>query len=189
MSARLPSSLVGLLVLALCACSKVSEPAPGPTPAKPAALPAASAPSAPSSTAGNPGDPGWRGGLHGSPDEFKSPPHPKSDNATEISAWDLLIAYQGALNAGPSVTRSKAEAESLAIHLSEQARAGADFKELVRKYSDDPISKANLGDLGKFKRADKSKAFSDAAFDLMKMEVTPLPIEAPDGFHLIRRTG
>ena len=106
-----------------------------------------------------------------------------------ITAWHILIAYQGAAAAPPGVTRSKADAAALATDIAQSARAGADFRELVRKYSDDPSAKTNLGDLGKFKRPDKSKAFSDAAFDLLKQEVTPVPIEAPDGFHIIKRTG
>ncbi len=116
------------------------------------------------------------------------PPRPPSDHAKVIAASQILIAYRGALKASPNVTRSKEDARSLAIQISRYARAGADFSELALKYSDDPSVRQNLSKLGRFSRERMEKPFSDAAFGLIVMEVTDLPVETALGFHIIRRT-
>ncbi|MET0795201.1 MAG: peptidylprolyl isomerase, partial [Polyangiaceae bacterium] len=114
--------------------------------------------------------------------------HPPSDNATRIKAWHILIAYKGAEGADPKVTRSREEAKALAEHVDIQARAGADFAELVAKYSDDPKAKINKGNLGELTRTSMVKPFTDAAFGLMKQEIGYDPVETAFGFHIIKRT-
>jgi len=116
----------------------------------------------------------------------KPPPRPPSDNAKLIKASHILIAYQGALDAAPSVTRTKEAAQKLAQFVALQARSGADFTGLVSKYSDDPRAKANDGKLGQISRTQMAKPFTDAAFDLMVKEVTMDPVETADGFHIIK---
>ncbi len=114
-------------------------------------------------------------------------PRPPSDNATLIKASQILIAYQGALDAPPSVTRDKEAAKKLAQFVDQEARAGAEFGGLVAKYSDDPKTKANDGRLGQISRTQMSKPFTDAAFDLMVKEISE-PVETAFGFHIIKRT-
>ena len=115
-------------------------------------------------------------------------PHPPNDNPTRIKARHILIAYKGAKDADPKVTRSREEAKSLADHVGMQARAGADFGELVAKYSDDPSAKTNKGDLGQLTRNSLTKQFTDAAFVLAKQEICFEPAEDAFGFHIIKRT-
>ena len=116
------------------------------------------------------------------------PPRPPSDNATLIRAAQILIAYQGALEAPKSVTRDKEAAQKLAHFVALEARAGADFSGLVAKYSDDPKTKTSQGQLGQISRTQMSKPFTDAAFGLLVKEITSDPVETAFGFHIIKRT-
>lgn len=173
--------LVSLLSLALAlgACNHPSEPAPGSAAAKAAA----STPTVVASAAT-----AHRNSVHDRDMPDTAPPHPPSDNATLIKASHILIAYQGALDAAPTVTRDKDAARKLASSVGLEARAGADFAGLVAKYSDDPKTKGNQGQLGQISRTQMAKPFTDAAFGLMVKEITVDPVETAFGFHIIKRT-
>jgi len=56
----------------------------------------------------------------------------------EITARHILIMYQGSMRAPETVTRSKEEAKALAEEVLAQAKAGEDFGELAKQYSDGP---------------------------------------------------
>lgn len=74
----------------------------------------------------------------------------------------------------------------------EMAVEGQDFGELAKRFSQDPGSKDNGGDLGWFRRGQMVEAFEEAAFGLAVNEISP-PVESPFGFHIIqvnrRRSG
>ncbi len=177
-------------------CHRPSEPGPGasqtksPAPSASAAVAPAAGAVAPSASAAAAASGAQSLTLRERMEiaENTPPPRPPSDHAKIIAASQILIAYRGALRASPKVTRSKEEARELAIQVSRLARAGSDFSELAVKYSDDPSVQQNLGKLGKFSREQMEKPFSDAAFDLIVMEITALPVETALGFHVIRRT-
>ncbi len=120
--------------------------------------------------------------------ELTVPPRPPSDNAKQITVWHILIAYKGAQNAPPAVTRTKDEAKALADQVDRLCRAGQDFGDLAQKYSDDPAVAQNHGNLGKITRDELDKPFTDAAFALMKMETGMDPVDTAVGFQIIRRT-
>ena len=107
--------------------------------------------------------------------------------AASAKPEDVQRAAQDAFtSAHPLNERSEQEAKDMAVSLVKQLRAGADFGELVKKYSDDPTSK-DLG--GEFGTVKATGPFSDdvkkAVLPLKAGEVTE-PIRQPNGFYVIR---
>ena len=105
---------------------------------------------------------------------------------TSVAAQHVLVAYKGAKGAPAGVSRSKADAKKRASEVVTKAKAGGDFSQLVKEYSDDPGTKDRLGSVGKFTRDKMVKPFADAAFALKVDEVSE-PVETEFGFHVIKR--
>ena len=104
----------------------------------------------------------------------------------QIEASHILVSYQGATRAKPTVTRTRDEARELATQLSERVRQpGADFARLAQEVSDGP-SGVEGGVLPRFGRQQMVKPFSDAAFALRPGEVSGV-VETNFGFHIIKR--
>lgn len=72
-----------------------------------------------------------------------------------------------------------------AVSLLDSIKAGADFSELAKNYSDDPGSAAQGGDLGFVKKGVFYPEFEEAAFKLNINEISTV-IESPVGFHIIQ---
>lgn len=72
-----------------------------------------------------------------------------------------------------------------ALALLDSVKAGKDFAELARKYSDDPGSASQGGDLGFVKKGVFYPEFEEAAFKLNIGEISAV-IESPVGFHIIQ---
>lgn len=81
--------------------------------------------------------------------------------------------------------RIKKKAYELALQLLDSIKKGADFAELARKYSNDPGSAKQGGDLGYVKRGVFYPEFESAAYALEKGELSGV-IESPVGFHIIQ---
>ena len=85
----------------------------------------------------------------------------------------------------------KAEGDKAALRakaegvLKEVRAPGADFAALAKKYSQDPGSAAQGGDLGVFGRGAMVKPFEDAAFKLKEGEISGL-VESDFGLHIIK---
>ncbi len=114
-------------------------------------------------------------------------PSEQAGQPTEIAARHLLVAYQGALRASPSVTRSKAEAQTRVAEAFKRAKAGEDFETLVKEFSDEPGAGERGGSLGRFGHGMMVPAFEKVAFKLAPGEISDI-VETPFGFHVIQRT-
>jgi hypothetical protein len=114
-----------------------------------------------------------------------APPAPAP--AEQIEASHILVSYQGATRAKPTVTRTRGEARELAEKLAARAhQPGTDFAQLAKDASDGP-SGVEGGALPRFGRQQMVKPFSDAAFALRPGEVSGV-VETNFGFHVIKRT-
>lgn len=79
---------------------------------------------------------------------------------------------------------NKDSARSEAQKLLRRVRAGEDFAQLARQYSQDRASAERGGDLGWFPRGRMVKPFEEAAFAAEPGSIVG-PVESPFGFHII----
>jgi peptidyl-prolyl cis-trans isomerase NIMA-interacting 1 len=110
---------------------------------------------------------------------------PPAGGPTSINARHILIAWQGAQRADPSVTRTREQARTLAQQVRDEARAGANWEELWSKNSNEPGGQRG-GELGTFGRGQMVPAFERTAFALKVGEISDV-VETPFGFHVIQR--
>ena len=78
-------------------------------------------------------------------------------------------------------TKAKAQADDLLAQL----KKGADFADLAKKFSQDPGSAQNGGDLGFFGKGQMVPAFEQATFALKPGQTSGV-VETPFGYHIIR---
>ncbi|MFW2339240.1 MAG: peptidylprolyl isomerase [Acidimicrobiia bacterium] len=82
-------------------------------------------------------------------------------------------------------TDDRAAIREQMVPVLEKARAGEDFAELAREYSDDYATAKNGGDTGLFHRGQMAPAFEAVAFALQPGQISD-PVETPFGVHIIR---
>ena len=80
----------------------------------------------------------------------------------------------------------KAAAKAKADDVYKQLKAGADFDEMVKKYSEDKFSVNEKGVLPQFGVGRMTPAYEDAAFSLKKPGDISQPVETEYGFHIIK---
>jgi peptidyl-prolyl cis-trans isomerase C len=80
---------------------------------------------------------------------------------------------------------AKAKAKAQADDLLAQIKKGGDFAGLAKKFSQDPGSAPNGGDLGFFNKGQMVPAFEQAAFGLKPGQTSGV-VETPFGYHIIR---
>jgi peptidyl-prolyl cis-trans isomerase C len=80
---------------------------------------------------------------------------------------------------------ARAKAKTQADDILKQVTKGAAFADLAKKYSQDPGSAPNGGDLGFFNRGQMVPAFEQAAFALKPGQTSGV-VETPFGYHIIR---
>ena len=124
------------------------------------------------------------------------PVQPVVDPRDHVTVQHVLIGFAGTIPGRP-VTRTQAEADSLAHSLYDRARAGEDFGLLVQSYSDDGYpgiyQLANTGVTpgpGEYPRSGMVQGFGDGAFSLEIGGTTLVPYQpssSPYGFHILKR--
>lgn len=105
---------------------------------------------------------------------------------SKISVRHVLVQYTGSKNARPPISRTREEACLRALQARDELRGGADFVEVVKKYSDEPGAASRSGSLGSVERKDVAPPFADAAFELHPKEFSDV-VESDFGFHVIMR--
>lgn len=78
-----------------------------------------------------------------------------------------------------------AKTEAKANEVLAKARAGVDFAELAKKYSQDPAAAKDGGDLGSFKRADMLPEIGNTVAAMKPGDISPLVL-SPAGLHIIK---
>ena len=106
----------------------------------------------------------------------------KRERIPEIRASHIFISYKT-----DSAKTDTAAALKKIEDIKKQLDEGADFAELAKKYSEDPGSRENNGDLGFFPRRSMVKEFDEAAFNLKKGEISNI-VQTRYGFHIIKLT-
>lgn len=95
-----------------------------------------------------------------------------------ISFRNIIVSPQAQPEAR---VRAKAQADSILAEL----RNGADFATTARRFSQDPASASQGGELGWFRRGQMVAAFEQVAFRL-KPGVLSEPVETPFGYHILQ---
>ncbi|MBU0995877.1 MAG: SurA N-terminal domain-containing protein [Proteobacteria bacterium] len=103
--------------------------------------------------------------------EFESP--------KTVAARHILIKVP--VESGEKVEEEK---KAAILDILKEAKAGKDFAELAKKYSEGP-SKENGGYLNAFKYEDMVKPFSDQAFSMKPGEISD-PVRTQFGWHIIK---
>ena len=116
-----------------------------------------------------------------------------------VTVQHILVAFRGSLPNDQKVTRSREDAEKLALRIFERAKAGEDFDAMVKTYTNDSypgIYKMSNRDVppdtskGEFSRTRMVKAFGDVSFGL-EVGGVGLAVYDPStsrfGWHIIKR--
>lgn len=114
--------------------------------------------------------------------EAAKEPEPVAD-AGKISCRHILVQYTGCMRTRSE--RSEAEARKIIEDVLAKAKAGEDFAELAKKFSDGP-SGPNGGDLRSFGRGQMVPPFEQAAFALEVGGVSEI-VKTDFGYHVIQR--
>ena len=104
----------------------------------------------------------------------------------EVKASHILISTQDAEGKALS-DKDKANKKKEAEDILAKIKAGEDFEDLAKKYSNDPGSAKNGGDLGFFAKGVMVAEFENTAFSLEKGKVSDL-VESEFGYHIIKVT-
>ncbi|MGB7213377.1 MAG: peptidylprolyl isomerase [Gemmatimonadales bacterium] len=107
------------------------------------------------------------------------------NSAADKGARKASVAFKQIVVAPKASPAARKVAFTAADSIAKALRAGGDFASAARRFSQDPGSKEQGGELGWFRRGQMVRAFDDVAFRL-KPGVISDPIETPFGYHVIQ---
>jgi peptidyl-prolyl cis-trans isomerase SurA len=107
------------------------------------------------------------------------------DRATDKGQRPAAVAFRQLVVAPRPSAAAKEAARMLADSIAVALRAGGDFAVAARRFSQDPVSGAQGGDLGWFRRGQMVRAFDAVAFGLRPGVISD-PVESPFGWHVIQ---
>ncbi|HWA58968.1 MAG TPA: peptidylprolyl isomerase [Gemmatimonadales bacterium] len=103
----------------------------------------------------------------------------------QLPARPATISFRNVIVAPKASEEARARARAQADSIVAELRKGADFATAAKRFSQDPASQEQGGDLGWFRRGQMVKEFEQVAFSL-KPGVVSDPVESPFGFHIIQ---
>jgi peptidyl-prolyl cis-trans isomerase D len=112
---------------------------------------------------------------------------PKDSNYVS-RAKHILFGTQNKMTRQPFSKEQKDSVKRKANEVLAKIKAGANFDEMARQYSDDPGSKENGGDLNWFGKGQMVPPFEKAVFSMSKPGLVPNLVESDFGFHIIKVT-
>ena len=112
--------------------------------------------------------------------EYEANKHRYTNLEKQVRARQILI------KAGSNATaEQKAEAKKRAGALQKRAVKGEGFAGLARKFSEDPITAQNGGDVGFLRKGTMPESLDEAAFSMEVDEISDV-VETPYGFHVVK---
>ncbi|MBI4995043.1 peptidylprolyl isomerase [Candidatus Peregrinibacteria bacterium] len=108
----------------------------------------------------------------------------------QVYVSHILIAYKGAQNADSKITRTQDDAYKSAKEILAKAKAGENFSDLAKTYSDDPGSASKGGVLADpvNKNAQYVQVFKDNALKLENANEISDIVSSEFGYHIIKAT-
>jgi len=106
-------------------------------------------------------------------------------NREQFNDRPASVTFRQIVIAPTASDTARARARATAEEVLALARDGEDFEQLARRFSDDPGSAQQGGDLGWFRRGDMVREFENAAYSLRPGQVSDI-VESPFGFHVIK---
>ena len=107
------------------------------------------------------------------------------DRATDKGQRPAAVAFRQLVVAPHPSPAAKEAARVLADSIAKALRAGGDFAVAARRFSMDPGSAQQGGDLGWFRRGQMVREFDAVAFALRPGTISD-PVESPFGYHVIQ---
>ena len=105
-----------------------------------------------------------------------------------LASFNLFthIATEDARRAAQESEAENMAALQLAKEVREKIAAGADFVEMVKQYSKDPVSRDKNGDYGPLKITDEIPALAKQAIWGMNVGDVSQPVKLPNGYYLFK---
>jgi peptidyl-prolyl cis-trans isomerase SurA len=103
----------------------------------------------------------------------------------QLPARPATISFRNIIVAPKASEDARERVRQQADSIVRELRKGADFATAAKRFSQDPASQEQGGDLGWFRRGQMVKEFETVAFSLKPGAVSD-PVESPFGFHIIQ---